>query len=80
MNFPSMTQNFRVHCHTTLDPAAHFEQLNVRWLKQHQMVKNGLGFCVKLLPVCFHHSVCCELFLTNGIEKERKTIQKFTCK
>lgn len=74
MNFPSMTQNFRVHCYTTLDPAAHFEQLSVSWLKQCQMVKNGLGFCVKLLPVCLHHSKRCELFLTKAIEKERKTI------
>lgn len=45
-----------------------------------QMVKNGLGFCVKPLPVCLHHSKRYELFLTNVVEKERKTIQKFTCK
>lgn len=74
MNFPSMTQNSRVHCLTILDRAAHFEQLSVRWLKLRQTVKNDLGLCVKPLPVCFHHSEHCELFLANAIEKERKTI------
>lgn len=62
-NFPSMTQNFRVHHCTTLDPAARFEQLSVRWLKEHQMVKNGLGFCVKLLQSAFTIASAVNYFL-----------------
>lgn len=63
MNFPNATQNFKVRCCTTLDPAAHFEQLSVRWLKQCQMVKNGLGFCVELLQSSFTIASAVNYFL-----------------
>lgn len=78
LNFPNRTrtQNFGVHCYTMLKSAEQFER-GVLWC---QMVINGLGCCVKTLTVSFHHSEHWELFLTNAIDKERKTVQKSTCK